>query len=423
MKTWKKFVALILSLLCIISSCPYASAAESTGELGEDGYIYYDHSSEHVLSPEEAAAYSCFEVSTQQDAGVAAMNELSTKDYILSLASLSSEYTISGLDIKTYESDTLQNSLYECDQIGEIIQIEDVLYITYFTTSGIEVRVGYDSAGLTEKIIYYPESDTAIIQNHESFIQFDGFRAGCSSVISDSLLAEIDGYIQDENWDALDNLDCISWELNPESADSPSTRSGGVMGFTNDAAMLQDLKNDFTMKYDSIIYQQSMYSSLISNSFTVKVLEDRNGYVRLTSSFDFFDAYSAVSTIGGALGLLLAPTLEILAVLNVAVGVYNGITSILEDVKLYYSARYRYLGARDGYVLDTITYNDYVHVIYHSGYGEFTGGYASNGVFTWVESLRSSAFTHTESSIAQNALENYAKNIYADGYCSMYWPD
>lgn len=64
-----------------------------------------------------------------------------------------------------------------------------------------------------------------------------------------------------------------------------------------------------------------------------------------------------------------------------------------------------------------------VHVIFHSRDGEFTGGYTSSGVFTWVESVRSSAYDYSADSIANKALEYYAKNVYADGYCSVYSPD
>ena len=424
---WKRLTSLVLSLSCIFALCCPVSASAYSSNAQEDGYLYYNHSNEYSLSATEADMYSCFEVSRNINEEVALANDVSMKEYILSLCTLSAENYFSEIQVKSYESETLQEALYECDRIGEITLIGEVLYVTYFTTSGIEVRLGYNNAGLTEKVVYYPETDTAIIQNMGVTTRCDGFRAGCSSEISDELLAEIDRLIEEQNWDTLNDLECVDWESENPVAESSSMlstpRAGGAFGFTSDAQMLANLKADFPMKTDAVLYNQSKYTSILAKNYTVKVLEDRNGYVRKTSEWKNFIASTALTAIGAYLSVTTAGTITILDALGIGMAIVDGVNQILESVTLYRSAKYKYLGARDGYVLDDTVYNKFVHVIYHSGYGEFTGGYSSSGVFTWVESGRSSAYDHSASSIADKALEYYAKNVYADGYCSAYWPD
>lgn len=422
---WGKITAVLLSLSMAIGLCCPVSAAPYDAQ--EDGYIYVDHSNEYSLSSDEAEIYSCFEFSIDADQEVAPASDISIKDYILSLCTLSSEYDLFDYHIASYESEDISALLYDCDSISEIMLIDDVLYITYFTSNGVEVHLGYDDTGLTEKVVYYPESDTAIIQNMGTTTQHDGFRAGCSSEISDELKSKVDQLIEEQNWEALSNLDCIDWELDTTDTDDSSalsaTRAGGVFGFTSDAAMLANLKSDFPMKVDSQILRQSKYTSILSKNYTVKVLENRNGYVRITSNWANFVASTAITAISTYLAIKTTATISILDALGIQMGIVDGVNMIKESVKLYRSAKYEYFGARDGYVFDDTLYNNFVHVIFHSGDGEFTGGYTSSGVFTWVESVRSSAYDYSADSIANKALEYYAKNVYADGYCSVYSPD
>lgn len=60
----------------------------------------------------------------------------------------------------TYTSDVLEDWLPDCRALRGISSLDGLLYIVYDTNAGREVWLTYGAEGLTEQLVYEPESDT-----------------------------------------------------------------------------------------------------------------------------------------------------------------------------------------------------------------------------------------------------------------------
>jgi hypothetical protein len=74
-------------------------------------------------------------------------------------------------------------------------------------------------------------------------------------------------------------------------------------------------------------------------------------------------------------------------------------------------------------VYDTVTLNKYVKMTWQYNGGTFTGGYDSNGNFTWIESYAAPALQVSPETIADTAIYNYNAELVSYGMIVNYYPE
>lgn len=106
------------------------------------------------------------------------------KEIILSMCAFTEEKTIGEHLFRFYESDTLGSYLCDFQEILEITERNGVLSISYNTPDGGMVTLGYDDSGMTEKGIYWPETDTYYYERGGIPELWMNFRNGTGSQIN-----------------------------------------------------------------------------------------------------------------------------------------------------------------------------------------------------------------------------------------------
>ena len=392
---YRRPISLLLVFVMLFSlTIPVSASSADVSALVLDGdIILTDHTVETQLSPGQAKAYEIYEIAIPTDSSIERSN-VSTKDFILQHCTQVDFQIIGGHPIYTYSSDSLGEYLYNFQEFVEISMIDSYVYVYYITQDGTEVNLSYSDSGLASKVVYHPEVDTAILDFEDGVTQCEGFRAGCSEVVSDRLLDEIARFTVEENWEALEQIE------NEAGIDLFLDNSGPsispyISGFTSDSALLSNLKSDFP--YIDARRNSTTLTGYGGIPVSVYVREIRNGYTKKTSDWKTFLALTAIQVIGTYLSLGNSLVMDLLNSLSIAISVDDQIQS---SVTLHRSAVYRFQYCRNGYAWDN-GWNDYVHVIWNENYGEFTGGYDSSGNFTWVMSLIPSPYDISYSSIAQ----------------------
>lgn len=413
----KRAVSLFLCFVLLSSlAIPIsASSVEPSGLVQDGDILFTDHTVETVLTPGQAEAYQIYEVAAPSGLS-SASSVVSVKSFILQQCTQIDSEIIAGHPVITYTSDSLGEYLYNFQEFVEICMIDSYVYIYYIDRDGLEVNLCYNDSGLANKVVYDPETDVAILDSGSNVSQCEGFRAACSVEVSDRLLDEIAQLTAEENWEALEQIERET-EIDLFLDDPASTISPYAVGFTSDSAMLSNLKSDFP--YIDTRRNSATLTGYGGMSVSVHVREIRNGYTRKTSDWKNFVFSTAVSVISLYLGLPNFTVLDILSAVGVVVSTAQQIQS---SVTLYRSAVYRYLYCRNGYAWDN-GWQDYVHVTWNENYGEFTGGYNSSGNFTWVISLTPASSDISYSSIAQKTAHNYSSDVFANGQCTLYFPD
>lgn len=414
---YKKLISLLLIFATVFSlTIPVSASSVDTSSLVLDGdIIITDHTIEAPLPPAQAKAYEIYELVIPT--GLSSNNSnLNIKSLILQHCTQVDFQIIGGHPIYTYSSNSLGKYLYNFQEFVEISMVDSYVNIYYITLDGTEVSLSYDDSGLTSKIVYHPEIDTAILDFGDGVTQCEGFRAGCSEVVSDRLLDEIARFAAEENQEALEQIESEAGiNLFPDNS-SPSI-SPYALGFTSDSALLSNLKSDFP--YIDARRNSTTLTGYGGISVSVHVKEIRNNYTKKKSDWKTFGALTLVSAISTYLGLGTSLVMDLLNTLGIVVSVSQQIQS---SVTLHRSAVYRFQYCRNGYAWDN-GWSDYVHVIWNEDYGEFTGGYDSSGNFTWVMSLIPSPYDISYSSIAQQTAHHYGMDVFANGHCTLYYPD
>lgn len=427
---YRSVIALLFSI-CILLQPIHVFAAEGNDEpqlsdlQGE--IITVNHIVERELSADEVSLYAKYDIDIPKLATASSMSNITNIENILQFCNPTEEYSIDTMQITEYTSNALSQYLYECKSVEGLFSVDNVLYITYIASNGAEVYLCYNEHGLASQVIYFPENDKAIIQEVGSIgKQVDGFRTGYTSGVSDKLLSEIDHAIDIRDYDFLNKVKMLTNNSSVYSERTPIYASAAKLyGFRSDEEMLKNLKDNFPeiYDYDDDAKDFRIYSQWIDRTCDARVYQTRNNYIRITSNYSSFAAKTTINVIRAFLGVLENST--VIGILTrMGVGIISAaVPMIAEQVKLYNTARYRFTGGRDGYVYDQYGHEDYVHVVFDVNRGEFTGGYAPSGEFTWVMSLIPHGLQVTDESVANNAVDLYAKDVFANGYCTMYWPD
>lgn len=413
----RRLITMLLAVAMLISVIPATNvfAADSDPQSYTiDGVTYYNYTaySELDANTEQYAAYRISGTSAQTRTS----SEI-TKSDILAMCTLVDSYPCGDTTARIYSSQTLPELLYQCDTIVEISVLHETLYVQYVTTAGVEVCLAYTDAGFHDAAIYFPDTDTAIIDYGTSATQIENFRYGCGCVVSDEKIEEEMAAYQES---VTDNADLSMDNANSQALAPSNSVMPLANGFTSESSMLADLKSDFPVQNGVRLSTSKLYSGYIDDYFTVAVNQTRNAYTKKSANYRNFAISTTITLISAFLGVSPGITSDILTGLGIAI---SAIETIQQAVTLYKSAIYTFYAARDGYVYDTITQNAYVHVVYHSSYGEFAGGYDSSGNFTWIISSAPSAYNYDTSTIANNAIDLFGKEIFANGYNSRYYPD
>lgn len=211
----------------------------------------------------------------------------------------------------------------------------------------------------------------------------------------------------------------VETDTNCNSDNLIRVSGSGVDGFTTEAQLLADLKNDFPMYTDTVKYYTTKYCTYLAQNVSVRITECRNAYTRLSANYQSFAVGTALSIIATFIGAPVSVIESILTVLGITYNMYDMLT---QSAKLYNAASYRYYGERCGRVFDSTRYNTYVQTIHRTGYGEFHGGYNSSGVFTWIHYSQSAAYNYAYSDLSTTAMRNYNNDLTIYGVCTSYEP-
>lgn len=418
-----KLISIFLSLVLIATYPLNAHAATNTTQSGNN-ILITDNVIQTLPSDSQIDLYSKYSVDLDALLNANSRNSLSIMDTILSHCTLTSTNQVGNYQVSSYTPNTLSSYLYNCQRIKNIELIDCYLYIFYRTTDGLDVAICYNDQGLYEHSIYTEANDTAFINSGGNTYLYQNYRAGVSYEMTDEFENEIDELIRTENWGELENLNEINVSIDDYgfvSIEPNLSSNSRASDFTNESDLLSHLKSRFAPYDGTLKATFSRYSYQLNSNISIRVTETRNTYTKKTASWQTFAIGTGLTAIATFLGLsTIDPVIAILTALSVGI---SAAQTILDAVKLYNSAVYKYNGYRTGYAYDTTLHNAYVNVVEYSGKGEFTGGYTADGVFDWVHSTISSAYSHEYSDIADTVRYYYDSELITNGICITYTPD
>ena len=137
-------------------------------------YVFTHRSEKRQPTQQELSAYSVYTVNWQETAGL----EGSDREIILSLCTFLEEKTIGNNVYNAYVSDVLPEYLPNFGELVELVQLNDVLYIQYYSPEGDMITLGYDGEGLCEKSVYDLSEDTLFYETRETVEVWTRFRNG-----------------------------------------------------------------------------------------------------------------------------------------------------------------------------------------------------------------------------------------------------
>lgn len=142
-------------------------------------YGLTNRSTNREPTQQEIEAYAAYAVDWQAATGVTG----SDREIILSLCDYAEEKTVGTNQYKTYTSDTLADYLYNCQELQEImlVQEEDLgecVYVQYTDGDGRMVILNYGDQGLVELGVYDAEADTFYHDMQGTVEVWEKFRKG-----------------------------------------------------------------------------------------------------------------------------------------------------------------------------------------------------------------------------------------------------
>ena len=135
-------------------------------------YMFTNRSTKREPTAAETEAWQAYAADWQT------VGEGSDREIILGLCTFVEEKTIGENVYTVYTSEVLGQHLYNFGEMMEIAQLQDVLYIQYYTPEGGMVTLGYDHQGLVEKAVYDAQADTLFHQLNGSIEVWEKFRTG-----------------------------------------------------------------------------------------------------------------------------------------------------------------------------------------------------------------------------------------------------
>lgn len=423
----KKIMSLFLALtLCWSLSVPaFASVATQQPSSGVD---YVDITEVSPLTSDEIEEYSQYTFDAVQVLSVSMAQDLLKND-ILSMSTLIDTKDISNSRMNLYTSSELPLHLYACRDVTEILEVGGSVYITYQTSDDKTVYLTFSNEGLVGQIVYDPSNDTVYILSPKENTKIANFRYGSTESISSELQNTIRECIVSGDYSEIQNNPALSVEIDElghvviEPNTTALTRSG-VMGFTNEADLLRNLKADFPMMNNERDQNAptSAYCEYLKKYIGFRGLNYRGDYVRVTADSKTFWAGALITGIGAYLDIKIAGVLTLLDLLGIGVTIISGEQVLADTVKLYRSANYEYYYTRYGLLEDSTRFNDYVVVESYSGFGTFCGGYDVDDEFVWIRNPSSDPETRDWNTIQRACVTRYNADLTEFGYCERYFP-
>lgn len=418
-------MSLFLALtLCWSLTVP--AFADGTVQHSNSGVDYVDITEISPLTSDEIDKYSQYTVDSPQTLSIGMPQGLLKND-ILSMSTLIDTRELKDVSMNLYTSSILPSHLYACSDITEILEVEGSIYITYQTFDGETVYLTFADEGLVEQIVYDPSNDTAYMLSAEENTEIVNFRYGSSENISDGLQDTIRECIVSGDYSKIQNHPYLSIDINElgqvmiAPRDNAISRSG-VVGFTNEADLLRNLKADFPMMNNKVTNSASVYCDYLNKKISFHGVDNRGDYVRVTADNRTFAAATFVTAIGAYLNITTGGALTILDALGIGITIISGKDALMNSVKLYRSANYDYYFTRYGLLYDSTRFNDYVEMVSYSGFGTFGGGYDSSDKFTWIRNPSAEPETKAWSAIQKTCVTRYNAELTEYGYCERYYP-
>lgn len=421
----KKIMSLFLALSLCLSLAVPAFAADAIHHV-DSGVDYVDITETSSLTSDEISKYSQYTANPPQNLSVDIPQGLSAND-ILSMSILIDTKDHSDVSMNLYTSSLLPTYLYACSDITEILETERSVYITYQTFDSETVYLTFADEGLVEQIVYDPLNDTAYMLSDEENTKIVNFRYGSSEIISDGLLDSIRECIVSSDYSEIQNNSYLSVDINElgQVMIAPKGNAisrSGVVGFTNEADLLRNLKADFPMLNNKVSNSSSVYCDYLNKNISFHGVDNRSGYVRVTADNKTFAASALVTAVGAYLNVTTGGALTILDAVGVGITIISGKEALMSSVKLYRSANYDYYFERYGLLYDSTRFNDYVEMVSYAGFGTFGGGYDSSNRFTWIRNPISTPETKDWSAIQKTSMSRYNTELTVYGYCERYYP-
>ena len=348
-------------------------------------------------------------------------NRTNWVDSIISFAVLEKTQNINGRTCTYFKLTNPVILLPYCDSSNvSMLKYGDYLYIDYNTVDGLEVYLCYNMNGCTGKVIYDASSDVAFVEVFGVSMIYEHFKEGGIETIPEEMVEYIFKLLRDGEMEALYSIEGISIEsTDTYICVSPSVSMGTrANGYTNESDLFNSLINSFPTT--SWISYLSRFCSYLNTNVSIRVTRTRNQYVRSTANWRSFGIGTALNTISGYLSLGASTVGVILSLLGIGISAYD---TIQNAVTLYRSAVYNYQESYVGSVYDTVTLNKYVKMTWQYNGGTFTGGYDSNGNFTWIESYAAPALQVSPETIADTAIYNYNAELVLYGMIVNYYPE
>ena len=135
-------------------------------------YVLCNRSTKRMPTEWEIQSSKVYEVNWQE------LGEGTDREVILSLCTFQEEKVIGNNSYRAYLSNGLENYLHDFGEMMEIVELEDIVYIQYTTSSGNMITLGYADDGLREKGIYDLATDTFYYDLNGNIEVWNKFRNG-----------------------------------------------------------------------------------------------------------------------------------------------------------------------------------------------------------------------------------------------------
>ncbi|MBQ5950973.1 MAG: hypothetical protein IJL66_02340 [Lachnospiraceae bacterium] len=407
MKRSKKWLSLALVFGMAFSMVVPVYAGGRNGNKASLEYVYIDN-------------YKVQEASAEQEKQNEKYAEASVDNvwqFVLDRCQVAEDRSTKEMTTIIYTTTGVNEIFRESKEITGVFHMGDAMYVEYKSGDGKEITLVYTGKERVQLLVYDPKTDELYSDLYGKKELHKNFRHGTQIVLTDESLKLLDR-ASPEEWQRLaeesEKYDEIFF---PEVENLLTARGSGSgeKGATNPAELLADLKSNFPMYTDQLKRSTWRYCAALSKNVAIRVSETRNGYIKVKADFRSFVINTTFTTIAAKLSI---SSLWVAPVLTVAGIAYSALGFITEAATLVHSAEYRFLGQRIGRVFDSTRFNAYVRTVTKSGYGKFSGGYDSSGIFRWIISGSCPAYEKTYEQLADIAMSNYNADIVSHGTCT-----
>lgn len=393
----KKLFAIVLAV-CLITNATVPVLADDNIEATET-VQYIDTTIVTDITEQEANLYTKYAASINSPTMLSASSETLTKDTILSCCEISD--STADEDVTKFTMANVEAVFPECKDLKNIVQMGSLLYVEYVSKDNAEVIAAYSENGFDHMVIYNEDIDTAVFISEYENVKYENFR-------NNIVFVEEPAETERINFETDDFDNAMA---------SPRDISDRVSNFESEEELLGDLMDHFPTIEDTITYTR--VSSELSTSVPVKVRTFRGNYEIIDFNYREFIVGKMISVVAAYLGVAGDVAQFVVEVLG---GLVSDAGELLTEVVLYNRVDVDYTYSKIGLVYDSTMYDDYVYVVRHTGHGEYSGGYDSEGEWRWIGANSSSVENDniTNADVADEAIDDYDWDLALNGYCASF---